>query len=303
MTAAELAGPRLFPVPWARVGATPKSSAGRTSPTDASKLAVCTAAAPTDREGSGEGSPAFYEAAFREVLQLPTAGSAGNSLSPFEKSPRRSRAIRSGELVRDRRRPARDRARHQPGAGRRAPAGSRCARIPEDRAAKKPAGMETNLRTQSLWATPTCRANTPQGRARPVSWSPRSKKAKRPRTSSTRPNQMSRDADRRELRHESVRLGHARLRERQPRRAVGGFIGASGFLLAEVLGRKTRRMRKTPDAPLRTAHPPDPERRRTRRSKANRERCCAAAPSRPSRVSPGARGPATSRSTSRANTK
>ncbi len=83
VTAGELAGPRLFPVPW---GEEEADYAVRASPGDPSKLAVCTAAAPTDREGSGEGSPAFYEAAFQGAPNCRTAGSAGSSYA-FEKCP------------------------------------------------------------------------------------------------------------------------------------------------------------------------------------------------------------------------
>ena len=57
VTSAQLAGPRLFPVPWSEEESyyEQRASGGAT---------VCVAAAPSDREGSGEGSDAFFGASF-----------------------------------------------------------------------------------------------------------------------------------------------------------------------------------------------------------------------------------------------
>ncbi len=60
VTNGQLAGPRLFPVPWQEEE---EHYAQRVTP-EGEGVGVCTAPAPSDREGSGEGSAAFYEAAF-----------------------------------------------------------------------------------------------------------------------------------------------------------------------------------------------------------------------------------------------
>ncbi len=79
VTTGQLAGPRLFPVPWQEEE---EHYAERVTP-ESERVGVCTAPAPSDREGNGEGSAVFYEAAFGGGPECRGQVSAGED---FEKA-------------------------------------------------------------------------------------------------------------------------------------------------------------------------------------------------------------------------
>ncbi len=78
VTTGQLAGPRLFPVPWGEEERNYAQRAGGNS------VIVCATGAPSDREGTGEGSASFFESAFQGAAGCRGAGAVGNSYS-FEK--------------------------------------------------------------------------------------------------------------------------------------------------------------------------------------------------------------------------
>ncbi len=107
VTTGQLAGPRLFPVPWQQEESyyAQRASGG--------SVAVCTAPAPSDREGSGEGSERLLRNRVPGGDRMQGGGSGRQQL-----------------LVR-KRGAARDRARHQRRPGGPARARARRARIPQ----------------------------------------------------------------------------------------------------------------------------------------------------------------------------
>ena len=73
VTNGALAGPPLIPVPWQEEESYYSRRASSTSPL------VCAAPSPTDREGSGQGSESFFEESFSEALGCKAAGAQGDS--------------------------------------------------------------------------------------------------------------------------------------------------------------------------------------------------------------------------------